>query len=70
MARIHEEIKDSGVLVGVGGAHHNVFRIQPPLCIDKQDVDFTIEVLGEIFERHTKLTGDVGEDKSDSKCKK
>ncbi len=44
MLLIWEELKDQGVLVGLGGVDKNVFRIKPPMCITKADVDFAIDV--------------------------
>ncbi|KPJ10139.1 Alanine--glyoxylate aminotransferase 2, mitochondrial [Papilio machaon] len=49
---IFETIKDLGVLIGRGGRWNNVLRIKPPMCINKQDVDFSISVLDEAFKRH------------------
>ncbi|XP_063828356.1 alanine--glyoxylate aminotransferase 2, mitochondrial-like [Ostrinia nubilalis] len=44
---IHEDIKDHGILIGRGGRYNNVLRIKPPMCINKEDVDFTMSVLKE-----------------------
>ncbi len=40
-----EACKDMGLLLGKGGLHGNVFRIKPPMCITKPDIDFLLEVL-------------------------
>lgn len=42
MAQAHERCKDLGVLLGKGGLHANVFRIKPPMCITKPDIDFLL----------------------------
>ena len=46
-SQIFESCKDKGVLLGKGGLHGNVFRIKPPMCISKEDVDFLIHALDE-----------------------
>lgn len=46
-AHIFEKAKDMGVLLGKGGLFGNVFRIKPPMCISKQDVDYLIHVMDE-----------------------
>lgn len=46
-AQIFEACKDKGVLLGKGGLHGNVFRIKPPMCISKGDVDFLIHAMDE-----------------------
>ena len=43
---IWELTKDMGLLIGCyGGLTGNVIMIKPPMCITKEDVDFTVEVL-------------------------
>jgi alanine-glyoxylate transaminase/(R)-3-amino-2-methylpropionate-pyruvate transaminase len=49
LLEIFEMAKDMGLLLGRGGYYGNVFRIKPPMCITKADVDFTINVLDECF---------------------
>ena len=36
---------DKGVLVGVGGVYGNVVRVQPPLVISREQLDFALEAL-------------------------
>jgi len=47
--KIFEKTKDLGLLIGRGGADGNVLRIQPPMCVTKEDADFTVDVLREAF---------------------
>ena len=47
--RVSEYAKDNGVIIGKGGAMGNVLRINPPLCLLKEDVDLVIEVLDQGF---------------------
>lgn len=42
---ILESCKELGLLIGKGGQDGNMFRIQPPMCITKKDVDFAVAVL-------------------------
>merc|ERR1712107_235270 len=42
---VWELTKEAGVLLGKGGYYGNVFRIKPPMCITKEDVDFTVDAL-------------------------
>ncbi len=53
-ADIFEKAKDLGVLIGKGGLYGNVFRIKPPMCINKHDVDFALEVLDIAFKEQAK----------------
>ncbi|XP_049874244.1 alanine--glyoxylate aminotransferase 2, mitochondrial isoform X2 [Pectinophora gossypiella] len=50
-AEIMEIIKDLGILIGRGGRWGNVLRIKPPMCINKEDVDFTISALDQSFKQ-------------------
>ncbi|XP_044756410.1 alanine--glyoxylate aminotransferase 2, mitochondrial [Coccinella septempunctata] len=40
-----EKCKDMGLLVGAGGYDKNVVRIKPPMCITREDADFTLSVM-------------------------
>ena len=42
---LHKRTLQHGVLIGRGSAAGNVFRLQPPMCIETHDVDKVIEVL-------------------------
>ena len=33
----------TGVVIGRGSAEGNVFRIQPPMCIQEEDVDKVVD---------------------------
>ena len=35
--RIHEALRDEGIIAGRGGAQGNVLRVVPPMCIDFED---------------------------------
>ncbi|XP_020851286.1 alanine--glyoxylate aminotransferase 2, mitochondrial isoform X2 [Phascolarctos cinereus] len=52
MNLIHEDCKDMGVILGRGGLFSQTFRIAPPMCITKQEVDFAVEVLHSALSRH------------------
>jgi alanine-glyoxylate transaminase/(R)-3-amino-2-methylpropionate-pyruvate transaminase len=49
-----EAAREMGVLIGKGGLFGNVFRIKPPMCITKEDADFTLEVLDAALTRVSK----------------
>ena len=42
---VYEKTKDYGILLGKGGRHGNVIRLQPPMCMNAQDVEFACDVL-------------------------
>ncbi len=47
--KVAEHAKDNGVIIGKGGVLGNVLRINPPLCIEQNDVDFVVAVLDQGF---------------------
>jgi len=44
-SQVFERAKELGLIIGKGGLYGNVFRIKPPMCINKEDVKFTLDVL-------------------------
>ena len=48
--RVYEKTKDHGILLGKGGRFGNVFRIQPPMCINAEDVWFALDVIDRSFQ--------------------
>ncbi|XP_034193452.1 alanine--glyoxylate aminotransferase 2, mitochondrial [Osmia lignaria lignaria] len=52
MLDIFEDIKNMKILLGKGGVHGNVLRIKPPLCITKEDANFTVAVIRRALEVH------------------
>ncbi|XP_041816449.1 alanine--glyoxylate aminotransferase 2, mitochondrial-like [Chelmon rostratus] len=52
MSEIFEDIKDMGVLIGKGGVYGQTFRIQPPMCITKEDADFFLAVFDKAIHSH------------------
>lgn len=46
-AEVFERCKDLGLLIGKGGLWGNTLRIKPPMCINRADADFMIEVIDE-----------------------
>ena len=47
LARLFEETKKRGLLIGKGGLHGNVARISPPLTIGEDAIDHALGVLDE-----------------------
>ena len=42
---LQTRVVEKGVLIGSGSAMGNVFRIQPPMCIESHDIDYVVNVL-------------------------
>jgi alanine-glyoxylate transaminase/(R)-3-amino-2-methylpropionate-pyruvate transaminase len=53
-ADVLEACKDLGMLIGKGGLDGNVLRVQPPMCITKDDVEFALDVFDQAFARVAK----------------
>ncbi|XP_065827408.1 alanine--glyoxylate aminotransferase 2, mitochondrial-like [Oscarella lobularis] len=52
VANIFEDCKDMGILFGKGGLYGSCFRIKPPLCVTKEDIDFAMAVMDIAFQKH------------------
>ncbi|XP_069348718.1 alanine--glyoxylate aminotransferase 2, mitochondrial isoform X4 [Eulemur rufifrons] len=50
--QIHEDCKRLGLLVGRGGISSQTFRVAPPMCITKPEVDFAVEVFRSALIQH------------------
>lgn len=48
---LQTKVVEKGVLIGSGSAVGNVFRIQPPMCIESLDIDYVVDVLKNEAER-------------------
>ncbi|XP_060790941.1 alanine--glyoxylate aminotransferase 2, mitochondrial [Neoarius graeffei] len=53
MIEIMEDTKDMGVLIGRGGIYGQTFRIQPPMCVSKDDADFFLAVFDQALHNYT-----------------
>ena len=45
---LHKRLLPYGVVVGRGSAAGNVFRIQPPMCIEEKDVNYVVNSIEEV----------------------
>lgn len=50
---VFEKCKDYGILLGKGGRFGNCFRIQPPMCLSEEDVDFALDVIDQVLKEVT-----------------
>lgn len=53
LTEILEKTKDYGILLGKGGRFGNVFRLQPPMCLNAKDVEFAIDVIDRSLQEAT-----------------
>eukprot|EP01064_Diplonema_japonicum_P023340 TRINITY_DN33773_c0_g1_i1.p1 TRINITY_DN33773_c0_g1~~TRINITY_DN33773_c0_g1_i1.p1 ORF type:complete len:465 (+),score=47.13 TRINITY_DN33773_c0_g1_i1:41-1396(+) len=44
-----DQLREHGILIGKGGPQGSVLRIKPPMCINADDVDFTLAKLDLVF---------------------
>lgn len=51
LGEVFERMRESGVLMGKGGLHGNVFRIKPPMCFTKDDADYLVDALDHAISR-------------------
>ncbi len=47
---LSNRMRAHGVLMSTDGPLHNVLKIKPPMCFDRANVDFLVEMLGKILE--------------------
>jgi alanine-glyoxylate transaminase / (R)-3-amino-2-methylpropionate-pyruvate transaminase len=50
-AQVVELCKDMGLLLGKGGLWGQTIRFSPPMCVNRQDADFLLEVLDQAFSK-------------------
>jgi 4-aminobutyrate aminotransferase-like enzyme len=48
--QLFENTKKSGLLIGKGGLNANVFRITPPMTVEKTQIDQAVKILDQSFE--------------------
>jgi 4-aminobutyrate aminotransferase len=46
-ARVLEETRERGLLVGKGGLHNNVIRLAPPMTLTGEELDEALGILGD-----------------------
>ncbi|KAJ3661458.1 hypothetical protein Zmor_005853 [Zophobas morio] len=50
-SKIWESCRNLSLIFGRGGLKGNVLRIKPPMCVTKEDIDYTINVLDTVLEQ-------------------
>jgi alanine-glyoxylate transaminase/(R)-3-amino-2-methylpropionate-pyruvate transaminase len=54
---MHKRIRDYGVVLGRGSAAGNVFRVQPPMCIQSEDVEKVVWSIEEVAKQYIQEKG-------------
>ncbi|XP_041041316.1 alanine--glyoxylate aminotransferase 2, mitochondrial-like [Carcharodon carcharias] len=54
MNQIFEDCREMGLLLGIGGMYGQTFRMNPPMCISRQDIDFAVAVFRVALQRQTR----------------
>jgi len=49
--KIFEDLRNNGIIMGLGGLHKNVLRVMPPMCINRDDIRFIDCVATDIFDK-------------------
>nr|AIF15721.1 aminotransferase class-III (AGXT2L) [uncultured marine group II/III euryarchaeote KM3_71_C12] len=47
--KLVNEMRERGVLLSTDGPHHNVVKIKPPMVLNEEDIDTTLEHLNEVL---------------------
>jgi alanine-glyoxylate transaminase/(R)-3-amino-2-methylpropionate-pyruvate transaminase len=47
--RVVEECRQRGLLLGESGIFGNIIRLTPPMCITRDDADFIVDCLDDVF---------------------
>jgi len=48
-AQLIELAREQGLLISKGGPLGNIFRVLPPLCVTKEDLDYALDKLEDIL---------------------
>ena len=48
---IHEQLLDHNIVIGRGSAAGNVFRLQPPACVESENIDHLVNSLEDIVKK-------------------
>ena len=56
---VSERLRDEGIVMGVGGYYGNVMRFQPPLSIDREQLERGVDALRAAIEAETEVTADA-----------
>jgi alanine-glyoxylate transaminase/(R)-3-amino-2-methylpropionate-pyruvate transaminase len=51
-ADLFEDVRNQGVILGLGGLYKNILRVMPPMCVTLEDSEFLSNVLESMCEKH------------------